>query len=39
MKIASPNLADAVMMLQMPIDIYEDYDEEYEPDRTGEGWA
>jgi phage terminase large subunit len=39
MKIASPNLADAVMMLQMPIDIYEDYEEEYTPERTGDGWA
>ena len=37
--IASPNMADAVMMLQKPVDMYDDYDDDYEPDRTGEDWA
>lgn len=38
-KIASPNMADAIMMLQLPVDIYDDYEDDYEPERTGEGWA
>jgi len=38
-KIASPNMADAVMMLQLPVDIYDDYEDDYEPERTGGSWA
>lgn len=37
--IASPNMADAVMMLQRPVDMFDDYDEDYEPASPGEDWA
>jgi len=38
-KIASPNMADAIMMLQLPVDIFDDYDEDYEPEQNTERWA
>ncbi len=39
LKIASPNMADAVMMLQRPVDMFDDYEDDYEPVPTGEDWA
>lgn len=39
LKIKSPNMADAVMMLQKTVDIYDDYDDEYEEAKNGGGWA
>lgn len=39
LKIKSPNMADAVMMLQLDVDIYDDYDDDYEPERSGGRWA
>lgn len=38
LKIKSPNMADAVMMLQKTVDIYDDYDEDYEESRPNGGW-
>jgi len=38
LKIKSPNMADAVMMLQKTVDIYDDYDDEYEESRPNGGW-
>ena len=38
-KLKSPNLADAVMMLQKPVDPFQAYDDDYEHDNTPEGWA
>lgn len=38
-KISSPNMADAIMMLQLPVDIYDDYEDDYEPESTGGSWA
>jgi len=38
--IKSPNMADAVMMLQLPVDVFGGYDDDYEPVRTSSGeWA
>ena len=39
MGIQSPNMADAVMMLQKQVDIYEDYDEYNEAPQTRRTWA
>jgi len=38
LKIKSPNMADAVMMLQKTVDIYDDYDDDYEESRPSGGW-
>ena len=39
LKIKSPNMADAVMMLQKTVDIYEDRYEDYEESHSNGGWA
>jgi phage terminase large subunit len=39
LKIKSPNMADAVMMLQLSVDIYDDYEDDYEPESAGGSWA
>ncbi len=35
--IKSPNMADAVMMLQLPVDMFGGYDEDYQPSRNASG--
>lgn len=37
--IASPNMADAVMMLQLPVDVFDDYDDYEEQETTRDSWA
>lgn len=39
LKIQSPNMADAVMMLQKQVDVYADYDEYNEAPQTRRTWA
>lgn len=39
MGIKSPNMFDAVSMLEKPVDMFDDYDYEYEPDNSGGDWA
>ena len=36
-KLKSPNMADAVMMLQLPVDVFGGYDEYYQPSKPSSG--
>lgn len=39
LKIKSPNMADAVMMLQKTVDMYDDYEEYENENHSNNGWA
>lgn len=39
LKLSSPNMADAVMMLQLPVDVFDDADEDYETPSNNGRWA